>query len=364
MCFGKDLATNRIVNIGEAVGIIAAQSIGEPGTQLTMRTFHTGGVAGVEDITGGFARLIELIDAHEQPWGRPAVISPYEGKVIKIEEDPENNNHFMIYIENKTSDGYIQSEKVFVNSNKKLRVNVGDYVRIGQKLSEGPIIIKELLELTDTITTQNYLLKEIQKIYRTQGISISDKYIEIIIRQMMSKIIITIPGDSKFFAGAIVDIFDYQEENSNLLSKGMIPAYGEIVIKGAKQVPLLSNSFLSAASYQETSKILVHSAISSRNDDLLGLKENIIIGKKIPAGTALYPFEANSKYDIKPSIQYFDANYDNENIDSNLPAAQISDEEFAENLKSVIGEEYNVNENNDVIETDDTNDASEFDDNN
>ena len=364
MCFGKDLATNRIVNIGEAVGIIAAQSIGEPGTQLTMRTFHTGGVAGVEDITGGFARLIELIDAHEQPWGRPAVISPYEGKVIKIEEDPENNNHFMIYIENKTSDGYIQSEKVFVSSNKKLRVNVGDYVRIGQKLSEGPIIIKELLELTDTITTQNYLLKEIQKIYRTQGISISDKYIEIIIRQMMSKIIITIPGDSKFFAGAIVDIFDYQEENSILLSKGMIPAYGEIVIKGAKQVPLLSNSFLSAASYQETSKILVHSAISSRNDDLLGLKENIIIGKKIPAGTALYPFEANSKYDIKPSIQYFDANYDNENIDSNLPTAQISDEEFAENLKSVIGEEYNVNENNDVIETDDTNDASEFDDNN
>ena len=351
MCFGKDLATNRNVNIGEAVGIIAAQSIGEPGTQLTMRTFHTGGVAGVEDITGGFTRLIELIDAHEQPWGRPATISPYEGKVVKIEEVPNNNNHFMVYIESETSDGYTQKDKVFVNSNKKLRVKVGDYVHVGQKLSEGPIILKELLELTDTITTQNYLLKEIQKIYRTQGISISDKYIEIIIRQMMSKIIITIPGDSKFFAGAIVDIFDYQEENSNLLAKGMIPAYGQVVIKGAKQVPLLSDSFLSAASYQETSKILVHSAISSRNDGLSGLKENIIIGKKIPAGTALYPFESNSKYDIKPSIEYFSPDFD-ENESNLNEFAQISDEEFAQNIQSVLEEEYDVNEHNDVIEDD------------
>ncbi|MDC8919247.1 DNA-directed RNA polymerase subunit beta' [Metamycoplasma hyosynoviae] len=307
LCFGNDLATNRIVNIGEAVGIIAAQSIGEPGTQLTMRTFHTGGVAGGEDITGGFARLIELIDAHEQPWGRPAVISPYEGKIVKIEENTENKNivSHIVYIEHKLSDGEIEITPIEVTSNKKLRVSEGSSVRIGQKLSEGPIILKELLELTDTITVQNYLLKEIQKIYRIQGIAISDKYIEIIIRQMMSKIVISNPGDSKFFAGAIVDIFDYQEENANLLAEGKKPAYGTVVIKGAKQVPLLSDSFLSAASYQETSKILVHAAISSRSDKLLGLKENIIIGKKIPAGTSLFPFEENSKYDIRPSINYF-----------------------------------------------------------
>lgn len=192
-----------------------------------------------------------------------------------------------------------------MNLIKKLRVSKGDKVNVGQKLSEGPIILKELLELTDTLTVQNYLLKEIQRIYRIQGITISDKYIEIIIRQMMSKILITIPGDSKFFAGAIVDIFDYQEENARLLTEGKTPAYGKVVIKGAKQVPLLSDSFLAAASYQETSKILVHAAISSRNDKLLGLKENIIIGKKIPAGTGHIIYEINSKYDIKPSIQYF-----------------------------------------------------------
>jgi len=206
MCFGKDLATNRLVNIGEAVGIIAAQSIGEPGTQLTMRTFHTGGVAGEEDITGGFARLIELIDAHEQPWGHPAKISPREGVITKIEKNEKDANSYLVHIDFVNENDVHEIEKVHVQTNKKLRVKVGDHVRIGQKLSEGPIILKELLELTDILTVQNYLLKEIQRIYRIQGIAISDKYIEIIIRQMMSKVIITNPGDSKFFAGAITSI--------------------------------------------------------------------------------------------------------------------------------------------------------------
>ncbi|MCV3733532.1 DNA-directed RNA polymerase subunit beta' [Mycoplasma enhydrae] len=310
MCFGHDLATNRVVNTGEAVGIIAAQSIGEPGTQLTMRTFHTGGVAGVEDITGGFTRLIELIDAHEQPWGRPAVISPYEGIVKKIEKLDNDNTQITIEALNIENDKV--DKKIIVKSSQKLRVEQKMPIKIGQKITEGPIILKELLALTDVITVQNYLLKEIQRIYRIQGIAISDKYIEIIIRQMMSKIVISDPGDSKFFAGAIVDIFDYQEENSLLLSESKKPAFGSVVIKGAKQVPLLSDSFLSAASYQETSKILVNAAISSRTDNLTGLKENIIVGKKIPSGTALSSFEEYSKYDIKPSIKYFTTFSDDE----------------------------------------------------
>lgn len=355
MCFGKDLATNRLVNIGEAVGIIAAQSIGEPGTQLTMRTFHTGGVAGEEDITGGFARLIELIDAHEQPWGHPAKISPREGVITKIEKNEKDANSYLVHIDFVNENDVHEIEKVHVQTNKKLRVKVGDHVRIGQKLSEGPIILKELLELTDILTVQNYLLKEIQRIYRIQGIAISDKYIEIIIRQMMSKVIITNPGDSKFFAGAIVDIFDYQEENASLLAQNLKPAYGKVVIKGAKQVPLLSDSFLSAASYQETSKILVHAAISSRTDNLLGLKENIIIGKKIPAGTSLYPFEKNSKYDIRPSIKYFqsyaDGNSESEYLEFTPSPYEISEEDFQVDQNENIHEnEIDVNEQANVVE--------------
>ncbi|UWD34510.1 DNA-directed RNA polymerase subunit beta' [Mesomycoplasma molare] len=307
-CYGKDLATNRIVAIGEAVGIIAAQSIGEPGTQLTMRTFHTGGVAGVEDITGGFARLIELIDAYDRPWGKPAQISPVEGIVYSIEEQHDKENNLtgdklvkIKYFDNEAK----EHDKVFyVQSNRKLRVKVGDKVIPGQKITEGPIILKELLNYTDARKVQNYLLKEVQRLYRMQGISISDKYIEIIIRQMLSKILITEAGDSDLFVGSLVDVFEYQEVNGKLLSEGKKPAFGQIVIKGAKQTPLLSDSFLAAASYQETSKILVHASISSQVDKLEGLKENIIVGHKIPAGTNS-KYEEKSKYDIQDPLNYF-----------------------------------------------------------
>ncbi|MDP4043054.1 DNA-directed RNA polymerase subunit beta' [Mycoplasmopsis arginini] len=353
MCFGKDLATNRVVNIGEAVGIIAAQSIGEPGTQLTMRTFHTGGVAGVEDITGGFTRLIELIDAHEQPWGRPATISPYEGVVTDIEKVEKTDNDYIVSIETLTSDNEKVKKSVLVNTNKKLRVAPGSEIKIGQKISEGPIILKELLALTDVRTVQNYLLKEIQRIYRIQGIAISDKYIEIIIRQMMSKIVISDPGESKFFAGAIVDIFDYQEENALLLSENKKPAYGNVVIKGAKQVPLLSDSFLAAASYQETSKILVNAAISSRTDNLTGLKENIIVGKKIPSGTALYSFEEHSKYDIKPSIKYFTNFVENDDENNN----DFDDENMID--LDTLTQEYNDHERHN-LEFEDEENSDEF----
>ncbi len=302
MCYGKDLATNRVVNIGEAVGIIAAQSIGEPGTQLTMRTFHTGGVAGVEDITGGFTRLIELIDAYEKPWGRPAIISNKTGKITSIKQTSVGE---VIEITYERSDGRITSKLIEISANSKKRVKVGDNVVPGQKITEGPIILRDLLKLTNARSVQNYILKEIQRLYRMQGISISDKYVEIIIRQMLSKIIITDPGDSDFFVGGIEDILTYQKVNAKLIMKGKKPSFGTVVIKGAKQTPLLSDSFLAAASYQETAKILVHSAISNQIDKLEGLKENIILGHKIPAGTGSI-FEENSKFDLPDPRSFFE----------------------------------------------------------
>lgn len=305
-CYGKDLSTNRVVSIGEAVGIIAAQSIGEPGTQLTMRTFHTGGVAGVEDITGGFGRLIELIDAYEKPWGRPAIIASKKGKIISIKPDYEQTNIEIVELEYINSSKKKSVKRYEISSNAKKRVKVGDYVVPGQKITEGPIILKDLLRLTSPRHVQNYLLKEIQRIYRMQGIAISDKYIEIIIRQMLSKVIITDSGDSDLFIGSTEDIFTYQEEAKKLLAKSKKPPYGIVVIKGAKQTPLLSESFLAAASYQETSKILVHAAISNQLDKLEGLKENIILGHKIPAGTSSN-YEKNSKYDL-PNLKSFFTN--------------------------------------------------------
>ncbi|CAM9103856.1 DNA-directed RNA polymerase subunit beta' [Mycoplasma marinum] len=304
-CYGIDLATNRVVNIGEAVGIIAAQSIGEPGTQLTMRTFHTGGVAGVEDITGGFTRLIELIDAYDKPWGRPAVISKTKGKVVSIEQQKDTPNITKIVVDATKNNGeLINSYEYKFTSDRKIRVKLDQQIIPGQKLVEGPIILKELLEVADSREVQHYLLKEIQRLYRMQGIAISDKYIEIIIRQMLSKIAITDPGDSTFFAGALVDVYDYHDENTRLISEGKNPSYGEVIIKGAKQTPLLSSSFLAAASYQETAKILVHSSISGKKDHLIGLKENIILGHRIPAGTGA-AYEEKGKFDIRDPKTYF-----------------------------------------------------------
>ncbi|MCP4336291.1 MAG: DNA-directed RNA polymerase subunit beta' [Mycoplasma sp.] len=300
-CYGIDLATNRIVNIGEAVGIIAAQSIGEPGTQLTMRTFHTGGVAGVEDITGGFKRLLELIDAWKTPWGSEAIISKTNGEILSIEESKQKSKTTIIKVKTIKE----REEEYIFETGRKIRVKKGQVVKPGQKLVEGPIILKDLLDIADARAVQNYLLKEIQRLYRMQGIAISDKYIEIIIRQMLSKVIIADPGDSQFFAGSLVDIADYQAENTKLIAEGKEPTFGNIIIKGAKQTPLLSSSFLAAASYQETAKILVHSSISGKKDKLEGLKENIILGHRIPAGTGV-AYEEKGKFDIRDPKSYFE----------------------------------------------------------
>ncbi|WP_036452061.1 DNA-directed RNA polymerase subunit beta' [Mycoplasma buteonis] len=352
-CYGKDLASNRIVNIGEAVGVVAAQSIGEPGTQLTMRTFHTGGVAGVEDITGGFGRLIELIDAYDFPWGRPAVISKVYGKVLSISsaKDKAGKDTDVLIVEIETKKDSNTVENIFESGkvSQKLRVKVGDRVVPGQKIFEGPIILNELLSVADTRAVQNYLLKEVQRLYRLQGITISDKYIEIIIRQMLSKIMITDPGDSNFFTGSLVDTFVYQKENGKLLAEGKKPAFGEVKIRGAKQTPLLSDSFLAAASYQETAKILVNSSIAKRVDYLEGLKENIILGHKIPAGTNS-KFEEKGKYDIRDPKTYFEKDLLPElsTLDNQIYADDIMDLDLLQENEEYYETELNHFEIDDI----------------
>lgn len=339
-CYGKDLASNSIVNIGEAVGIVAAQSIGEPGTQLTMRTFHTGGVAGVEDITGGFGRLIELIDAYDAPWGRVADIAEDYGIVENIEKILRGNNEFTkVTIKPfRTDTDEVQIKEYVFKSDRACRVNVGDKVVPGQKIVNGPIVLNKLLQVADARAVQNYLLKEIQRLYRLQGITISDKYIEIIIRQLLSKILILDPGDSQFFSGSLIDILTYQKESAKLIMNGKKPPYGEIKIKGAKQIPLLSTSFLSAASYQETPKILVNSSISGRTDYLEGLKENIILGHKIPAGTNTN-YELKGKYDIRDPKSYFKGKYNpkvqnNEDLYPSLDDSPVEFEFFEDILNN------------------------------
>ena len=324
-CYGKDLATNRIVAIGEPVGIVAAQSIGEPGTQLTMRTFHTGGVAGVSDITGGFDRLKQLIYAWE-PWGKSAIISRTGGEVLNVSVkdtlDDEFKGEEITYISNKkisARDKLAQRTVVLVRSsdkegtlygywspgvNRLVRVKKGDIVKPGSKIIQGPIDLRELLDVAGTIGVQKYLLKEIQKLYRLQGISISDKYVELIVRQMLSKVVIQEPGDSKFYTGQLVDLLQYKAENTKIILRGKTPAYGSVEIIGVKALPLLSKSFLAAASYQETAKVLVHSSIKRKQDNLEGFKENIIVGHKIPAGTN-FNIDKKGKFDIRDPYTYF-----------------------------------------------------------
>ncbi|ENY70200.1 DNA-directed RNA polymerase beta' chain [Mycoplasmopsis bovigenitalium 51080] len=351
-CYGKDLALNRIVNIGEAVGVVAAQSIGEPGTQLTMRTFHTGGVAGVEDITGGFGRLMELIDAYDSPWGRPAIISPGYGSVLSIYSPAETSHRNIKFIDIEIFNDAEENEVITfeTKADRRIVVKEGDKLIPGQKIVEGPVVLGDLLKYADTRSVQNYLLQEVQKLYRLQGISIADKYIEIIIRQMLSKVMITDTGDSKFFTGSLVDILAFQKESARLLAEGKRPPFGEVKIKGAKQTPLLSDSFLAAASYQETPKILVNASISAQSDRLEGLKENIILGRKIPAGTNSN-FDQKGKYDIRDPRSYFSSKY---KLDEQILEEDYSLDNFEAHLMDVeeLFSELNIEDVQDIDDKD------------
>ena len=278
-CYGRNLATGRHVEIGESVGIIAAQSIGEPGTQLTMRTFHTGGVASAEDITQGLPRVEELFEARK-PKGN-AIISNIAG-TVSIEDSSENANIKIITVTNEeTSDTYK------IPFGKRISVEEGQVIEAGTRLIEGNINPHDILRVLGVKATQNYIVKEVQKVYRSQGVEINDKHIEIIVHQMLRKIKILNPGDSAWLPGETVDIVAYRAENQRLEDEGKEAAVGENLLLGTTKAALATDSFLSAASFQETTRVLTEAAIKGKEDPLLGLKENVIIGKLIPAGTGM-----------------------------------------------------------------------------
>ena len=277
-CYGMGLATRKEVNIGEAVGIIAAQSIGEPGTQLTMRTFHTGGVAG-GDITQGLPRVEELFEARK-PKGL-AVISEISGKV-KIEEVKKRKE---VTVTSKDN-----SKTYVISFGSKLRVKDGDEIEAGQPITEGSINPNEILNIKGVEGVYNYLTTEVQKVYRNQGVDINDKHIEVIGRQMLKKIRVDDPGDTNMFIGSLVDINEFEEENKKMKEEGKMPAKGTRALLGITKASLATESFLSAASFQETTRVLTEAAVKGKEDMLIGLKENVIIGKLIPAGTGMQSY--------------------------------------------------------------------------
>ena len=292
-CYGRNLATGNLVETGEAVGIMSAQSIGEPGTQLTMKNFHKGGVAGEDDITQGLPRVEELFEARTPKY--KATISEITGKVTKI---VENNGKHIITVTNDAG-----SREHTTNYNMKLRVSVGDEVNAGDKLTEGVIAPKELLAVTDPLTAQEYILKEIQSVYKLQGVDINDKHIEIIVKRMINKMRIIDPGDTNFVEGLTVSLKTFNEGNKPVLLAGGVPAKGLPIMLGITKSSLETDSFLSAASFQETTRVLTDAAIRGKVDYLKGLKENVIIGKLIPAGTGAKEY---SNIDIALEKQFLE----------------------------------------------------------
>ena len=275
-CYGMGLATREEANIGESVGIIAAQSIGEPGTQLTMRTIHSGGVAGVADITQGLPRVEELFEARK-PKGL-AIITEIDGKVT-IEE--EKNKKTVVITGKDDAKTYV------IPFGSKLRVREGDEVEAGDPITEGSINPNEILAIKGADGVYQYLVQEVQKVYRNQGVDINDKHIEVIGRQMLKKVRVEDNGDTSLFAGSLVDVYDVEDENKKVIAEGKRPATYKRVLLGITKASLATESFLSAASFQETTRVLTEAAVKGKVDELIGLKENVIIGKLIPAGTGL-----------------------------------------------------------------------------
>ncbi|KEI83888.1 DNA-directed RNA polymerase subunit beta' [Clostridium botulinum] len=291
-CYGMNMATSQKIHIGEAVGIVAAQSIGEPGTQLTMRTFHTGGVAGA-DITQGLPRVEELFEARK-PKGL-AIVSEVSG-TVKMEETKKKRTIIVV-----TDDGEEVSYDIPFGS--RIKVKNGDIISAGDEITEGSINPHDILRIKGVDGVKNYLLSEVQKVYRLQGVDINDKHLEVVIRQMTRKIKIEDSGDTELLPGTMIDVFDFEEANKEILEKGGEPAVGRIALLGITKAALATDSFLSAASFQETTRVLTDAAIKGKIDPLLGLKENVIIGKLIPAGTGMTRYR---------SIQI---NTDDENIE-------------------------------------------------
>ena len=276
-CYGANMATGQAVQVGEAVGIIAAQSIGEPGTQLTMRTFHSGGVAG-DDITQGLPRVEELFEARK-PKGF-AIITEFAG-VANIKDTKKKREIIVTSPETGETKAYL------IPYGSRIKITDGAFLEAGDELTEGSVNPHDILKIKGVRAVQDYMLQEVQRVYRLQGVEINDKHVEVIVRQMLKKIRIENNGDSDFLPGTMVDFLDYEEENEKLAAEGKEPAEGKQVLLGITKASLATNSFLSAASFQETTKVLTEAAIKGKIDPLIGLKENVIIGKLIPAGTGM-----------------------------------------------------------------------------
>ena len=276
-CYGANMATGEAVQVGEAVGIIAAQSIGEPGTQLTMRTFHTGGVAG-DDITQGLPRVEELFEARK-PKGL-AIIAEFGG--VATIKDTKKKREVVI-----TNDETGESKAYLIPYGSRIKIMDGAVLEAGDELTEGSVNPHDLLKIKGIRAVQDYMLREVQRVYRLQGVDIADKHIEVIVRQMLKKVRIENNGDADFLPGTLVDALDYEETNERLIAEGKEPADGRQVMLGITKAALATNSFLSAASFQETTKVLTEAAIKGKVDPLIGLKENVILGKLIPAGTGM-----------------------------------------------------------------------------
>ena len=321
-CYGANLATGQRVQVGEAVGIIAAQSIGEPGTQLTMRTFHTGGVAG-DDITQGLPRVEELFEARK-PKGL-AIIAEFGG-VAEIKETKKKREIIVTNPETGESKAYL------IPYGSKIKILDGAVLEAGDELTEGSINPHDLLKIKGLRAVQDYMIREVQRVYRLQGVEINDKHVEVIVRQMLKKIKVDTAGDSEFLPGTTVEVLDFNEVNEQLEAEGKEPATGTQIMLGITKASLATSSFLSAASFQETTRVLTEAAINGKVDPLVGLKENVIIGKLIPAGTGMKRYG-----DVKLSTD--------ERI-----AREKEQAALAVSAEDVEDEAENAEENNDVIE--------------
>jgi DNA-directed RNA polymerase subunit beta' len=309
-CYGRNLASGRLVDIGEAVGIIAAQSIGEPGTQLTMRTFHTGGVAG-EDITQGLPRVVELFEARHPKGASPLV--EISG-VVSI-EDKEKSREITV-----TSEEDDDTRTYTVPRRVRLRFSEGDQVAAGDQLFEGPADPKEILKIRGIGEVQRYMINEVQEVYNSQGVTISDKHIELISKQMLRRVSVVEPGDTDFLPGQLVDRMVFQAENARVVEAGGEPARGRPELMGITKAALATDSWLSAASFQETTRVLTEAALSGRSDPLLGLKENVIIGKLIPAGTGMRRYRSVK---VKPLVEV--PNYEDDAEPLLSESAEVAD---------------------------------------
>ena len=324
-CYGANLATGRLVDIGEAVGIIAAQSIGEPGTQLTMRTFHTGGVAASEDITQGLPRVEELFEARK-PKGQ-AVISEISGEVSFTEN--KKRNEIVVTGADKETKTYL------IPFGSRLKVSEGQVIEAGDELTEGSVNPHDILTIRGIKGVQSYLLREVQVVYRLQGVSISDKHIEVIVRQMLRKVKIEDAGDTDMLPGSLVDIFRFEEANEKAFMNGGRPAIAKRVLLGITKASLATDSFLSAASFQETTRVLTEAAIRGKTDELAGLKENVIIGKLIPAGTGMRRYR-----DIRIETEADDGAMQEAMAEARQ--AQEESESEAQDPASAFGEEFDT----------------------